>query len=84
MLVWVSQQQMVKPVPPKRAVCKRGGGRGKVYVLTWGGLFQRVILQPGVERCPALRVVTDGAEVSRGHSTYRNFVGVREGLNAAN
>lgn len=32
----------------------------------------------------ALRVVTDGAEVSRGHSTYRNFVGGGEGLNAGN
>lgn len=40
MLVGVSQPQMVKPVPPKRPVCKCGGRRGKVNVLIWGDLSQ--------------------------------------------
>ncbi|WEW73742.1 hypothetical protein Nanz197_95 [Mycobacterium phage Nanz197] len=33
---------MVKPVPPKRLVCKCGGGRTKVNVLIWGDLSQCV------------------------------------------
>ena len=33
---------MVKPVPPKRLVCRCGGGRAKVDVLIWGDLFQCV------------------------------------------
>lgn len=32
----------------------------------------------------ALRVVTDGAEVSRGHSTHRDLLGGGEGLNVGN
>jgi hypothetical protein len=42
MSVGVSQPQMVKPVPPKRSVCKCGGGRRTVNVLIWGGLSQCV------------------------------------------
>lgn len=38
----MSQQQMVKPVPPKRLVCKCGGGRRTVNVLIWGGLSRCV------------------------------------------
>ncbi|WP_163708055.1 hypothetical protein [Mycobacterium bourgelatii] len=39
----MSQQQMVKPVPPKRPVCKCGGGRVKVDVLIWGDLGASVL-----------------------------------------
>jgi hypothetical protein len=42
MPVGVSQHEMVKPVPPKRLVCKCGRGRGKVNVLIWGDLSQCV------------------------------------------
>lgn len=59
MLVGVSQPQMVKPVPPKRPVCRCGGGRGKASVLIWGGLFQCVILCLGWSGT-ALRVVLMG------------------------
>jgi len=55
MSVGVSQQQMVKPVPPKRSMCKCGGGRGKVNVLIWGDLFRCV--GDGAEAMALVRVV---------------------------
>jgi hypothetical protein len=59
MPVGVSQQQMVKPVPPKRPVCKCGGGRGKVNVLIWGDLSQCVTRVAGWSGA-ALRVALMG------------------------
>jgi len=47
MPVGVSQHEMVKPVPPKRLVCKCGGGRRTVSVLIWGDLFQCIGFRVG-------------------------------------
>jgi len=49
----------MKPVPPKRPVCRCGGGRGKVNVLIWGDLFQCVVRVSGWSGA-ALRVALMG------------------------
>ncbi len=81
MPVGVSQPEMVKPVPPKRSVCRCGGGRRTVNVLIWGDLLQCIDFR--VEAAGLVRVVLMGQKSAEA-VVPAGISGCWEGLNVGN